>query len=120
MGKDRELVDLLSISDEALEMMAEEEFIDRDDLKAERYTAALGRLMNTKDGRTVIFHWLDMAKLNGKTFQPNSNIYKNAALKDYAQDRVTEICAANPKAYLKLLLECAKEETTDALDSEKD
>lgn len=83
--------------EEVLQMPAEEQ------AAWDRYFAALRTVLETREGQIVIRHWLDAAKAFDRIFQTNSNVYRAAALNDYAQDRLEEVAVAGQKHYYQLL-----------------
>lgn len=102
---DLEVTELLS-SEDILEDLTEEKS-DRYEDEEERnrlLASDIRAVMKTAEGRRVIRHFIDQAS-PPEIFCDGVDIYRNAALSDYAQDRIGEICAASPKDYLKFSLD---------------
>lgn len=122
MSDDRELVDVINLDDPALEGIIHDDAarLDPDDeARNLAYMEDLQTVLNTTAGIRVLRVWLDMASAFGSIFQTNANIYRSAALHDFAQDRLGEIMAADPKQGLKVLLEGARERKTQAVKSKE-
>lgn len=123
---DSELLDLLTLDDDPIitELVQSDVFTaDEDEETRHRlYMSDLSFVLNLPggEGLRVLRWWVDAAGNNDRTFIANSNIYKNAALADYTKDRLAEICASDPKAYVRLLLEGARAWTRDAAKSHKE
>lgn len=112
MSTDEELIAISALDDEALSQIINDEAgkLDADEeARNLAYMEDLREVLNTPAGVRVLRIWLDMAVAFGTVFQTNANIYRAAALHDYAQDRLGEIMAANPRQGLKVLLEGARE-----------
>jgi len=123
---DRELVELLACdNDPVITGLVQSPSIGYDEsveARQRQYMADLSVVLNLEGGvgLRVLRWWVDAAGEEDRTFVANSNIYKNAALADYSKDRLAEICAADPKAYLRLLLEGAREWAREAAKSHKE
>lgn len=80
-----------------------EEF-DRVELAKEgRYLEALRAVLDTREGQIVLTHFVDQAKAFDRISTKGAEIYANAALNDYAQDRLIEIAMAGPAYFNKFL-----------------
>lgn len=118
MGVDEQLVEILGLEDDDLQRMISDKTASLDaDAEARNlaYMEDLRHVLNTPQGIRVLRTWLDTANGFGVIFQTNANIYRSAALHDYAQDRLGEIMAADPKRGLKVLLEGVRERTAEAV-----
>lgn len=95
-------------SEALIEAMALAQGIDPEQVKAidegemaklNRYLHSLRKVLETREGKIVLRHWVDAAKAFDQIFVSNSNVYKNAALNDYANERLQEVALAGPKFF---------------------
>lgn len=115
MQRDDLLAELLTVTDDEMSVLIADPSasLDPDDeVRAKRYMDDLRAVLATPEGIRVLRVWLECAGLHSPVFCTNSNIYRQAALRDYAQERFGEIIASDPKGGLKILLEGAREAAT--------
>ena len=78
---------------------------DDEQVRTMRFLDALKSVLSTPDGLIVLRYWLDQSMAFGEVFTKEPEIYKAAALRDFADARMMEIAVASPKAHMMLLLQ---------------
>lgn len=71
--------------------------------KQARYLEALKVVLSSREGQIVLTHFINEAKAFDRICSKGAEIYANAALNDYAQDRLMEIAMAGPKLFNEYL-----------------
>jgi len=102
------------------ESLAQEEIEDRE-ARAIIYMDDLKEVLSTSAGVRVLRHWINETQLSNK-FCDSPEIYRRAALADYGNSRMLEICAAEPSAAIRLMVVGLKDELREErknLDSEE-
>lgn len=114
MSRDEELMGLMACDDAVLEAMlgTDDARLDPDrEVRAKMYMDDLREVLTMEGGAgiRVLRMWLEAAGMSSPVFVANSSIYKFAALRDYAQERMAEIVASDPKSGLRVMLEGARQ-----------
>lgn len=92
----------------------------RRELKEREYLAALGRLLETPDGRVVWLGILDQASVFRSIWDPSAKIHYNAGQQDFGQALMGHALAANEQAYITLVTEGKKRALEEERIAEKE
>jgi hypothetical protein len=104
MEGDNELAQAIAMAhSEGIDVSEALRLPEEDKFRWRRYLTALRAVMETREGQIVLRHWLDASCAFDRVYTNNAGIYRTAALKDYASDRLEEVALAGQKLFYELL-----------------
>lgn len=99
------------ITDDDLRQMLRQEA--EHNQRTELYLDDLREVLAAPAGIRVLRHWLDACRVFGFLSAGGERTVKNAALADYGHERLLEITAASPEAFMRILLAGLREAAAD-------
>lgn len=98
-----------------VELPAGSKMTEEAEARYKHYLMSIRRVLATPEGLEVITEMLRKAKAFAFVFQTNSNVYRTAALTDYANDILQDVALAGAQHYQRVTFALVSEQARDAL-----